>query len=169
MFCPLSCSLGGPENGQTDGQAMQGSLGQAGWGWEPAQDPMEMPPAPVPPDLAGSIQCRDTDGGTILLLLPPTRAGRVWQVPAGPSEEAGAPQVPRSAQLGSQRPAHAGGGEPHALGSLHGPAQRPVQLLKLIQVQGQAAAVASSVRPGGMLCPPVPPGMLEGDPGHGWG
>lgn len=87
----------------------------------------------------------------------------------GPSEEAGASQVPCSAQLGAQRPAHAGGGEPHALGSLHGPAQRPVQVLQLIQVQGQAAAVGSGVRPGGMLCPPEPRGVLEGDPGHGWG
>lgn len=69
-------------------------------GWEPVQDPMEMPPDPLPPDLAGSIQRRDADGGTIfLLLLPPARAQRVWQGPAGPSEEAGAPQVPCSAQL----------------------------------------------------------------------
>lgn len=77
--------------------------------------------------------------------------------------------MPRSAELGAQRPAHAGGGEPHALGSLHSPAQGPVQLLQLLQVQPQAAVVGSGVRPGGMLCPPEPLGVSEGDPGHGWG
>lgn len=88
-------------------------------------------------------------------------------MPAGPSEEAGAAQAPRPAQLGGQGPADAAGAQPGALGSLHSPAQAPVQLLQLLQLQAQAALVA--LGPGGTFCPPGTRRDIEGDPGQGWG
>lgn len=85
------------------------------------------------------------------------------QAPEVLSEEAGSSQAPGLAQFRGQRPVHLLGGELHALGGFHGPAQGPVEVLQVVEVKHQGVVATMGLLPGGprlQLCHSVLAGVM---------